>query len=138
MNPSWHIVLCNVGGANAAKDATRTNIEAACAFKPTAAGAEENYIGTVHYRGVGKEVLTAKVVPPANTKPSGGWLEQSYIADALPSNSTVRLFVGQTNHTIVLQLEMDPNVPGSQTISVSRLDLKLTAIPAGTAQGPQK
>jgi len=29
MNPSWHIVLCNVGGANAAKDATRTNIEAA-------------------------------------------------------------------------------------------------------------
>jgi hypothetical protein len=63
MNPSWHIVLCNVGGANAAKDATRTNIEAACAFKPTAAGAEENYIGTVHYRGVGKEVLTAKVVP---------------------------------------------------------------------------
>jgi hypothetical protein len=50
----------------------------------------------------------------------------------------VRLFVGQTNHTIVLQLEMDPNVPGSQTISVSRLDLKLTAIPAGTAQGPQK
>lgn len=51
MNPSWHIVLCNVGGANAAKDATRTNIEAACAFKPTAAGAEENYIGTVHYRG---------------------------------------------------------------------------------------
>jgi hypothetical protein len=50
----------------------------------------------------------------------------------------VRLFVGQTNHAIVLQLEMDPNVPGSQTISVSRLDLKLTAIPAGTAQGPQK
>jgi len=55
MNPSWHIVLCNVGGANAAKDATRTNIEAACAFKPTAAGAEENYIGTVHHSGAGKE-----------------------------------------------------------------------------------
>jgi len=74
---------------------------------------------------------------PANTKPSGGWLEQSYIADPLPSNSTVRLFVGQTNHTIVLQLEMDPNVPGSQTISVSRLDLKLTAIPAVPLKAPK-
>jgi hypothetical protein len=50
----------------------------------------------------------------------------------------VRLFVGQTNRTIVLQLETVPNVQGGQTISVSRLDLKLTAIPAGTAQGPQK
>ena len=78
------------------------------------------------------------VSAPANTKPSRGWLEQNYIAGPPPSNSTVHLFVGQTNRTIVLQLETDTNVQGGQTISVSRLDLKLTAIPASTALGPQK
>jgi Protein of unknown function (DUF992) len=115
-----------------------------CTFKPTAAGAEENYIGTVHHTGAGKELLTGKLVlmwvvtAPANTKPSRGWLEQSYIADSAPSTSTVRLFVGQTHRTIVLQLEMDPNVPGGQRFSVSRVDLKLTAIPAGTTHGPRK
>jgi uncharacterized protein DUF992 len=116
----------------------------ACAFKPTAAATEENYIGTIHHSGAGKEVLTGKLVlmwvvsAPANTKASRGWLEQSYVADRVPSDSTVRLFVGQTNRAIVLQLETNANVPGDQRISVSRVDLKLTAIPAGTAQGPQK
>lgn len=107
-----------------------------CAFKPTAAGTEENYVGTVHHSGVGKEVLEGKAVlmwvvsAPANTKPSRGWLEQSYIADPPPSGETVRLFLGQINRAIVLQLEIDANVPGGQRISVSRVDLKLTAIPA--------
>jgi hypothetical protein len=111
-----------------------------CAFKPTAAGTEENYVGTVHHSGVGREVLTGKAVlmwvvsAPANTKPVRGWLEQSYIADPPHSGSTVRLFVGQTNPAVVLQLEMDANIPGSQRISVSRVDLKLTAIPARSAR----
>jgi len=78
------------------------------------------------------------VFAPANTKPSRGWLEQSYIADRVPSDPTGPLFVGQTNRAIVLQLETNANVPGGQTISVSKVDLKLTAIPVGTAQGPQK
>jgi Protein of unknown function (DUF992) len=111
-----------------------------CVFKPTAAGTEENYLGTVHHSGVGKEVLTDKAVlmwvvsAAVNTKPSRGWLEQSYIADPPPSGSTVRLFVGQTNRAVVLQLEMDANVPGGQRISISRVDLKLTAIPARAAE----
>ena len=63
----------------------------------------------------------------ASAKPSRGWLEQSYIADPLPSDSPVRLSFGQTNRAIVLRLETDANVPGGQRISVSRVDLKLTA-----------
>ena len=115
-----------------------------CAFKPTAAGAQESYIGTVHHSGAGTEVLTGKIVimwvvsAPANTKPSRGWLEQSYITDRVSSDPTLRLFVGQTNPAIMLQLETDANVPGARTISVSKVDLKLTAIPADTAQGPPK
>jgi hypothetical protein len=112
-----------------------------CAFKPTTAGPEESYSGTIHHSGAGKEVLTGKLVlmwvvsAPANTKASRGWLEQSYIADPVPSAPTVRLFVGEANRAIVLQLETDPNVPGGQTISVSRIDLRLTAIRASTAEG---
>jgi hypothetical protein len=142
---NFGLLTCAVGKGQKQPVALKGPTQAVtCAFKPTAAGAEENYIGTVHHSGAGKEVLTAKVVlmwvvsAPANTKPSRGWLEQSYIAGPPPSNSTVRLFVGQTNRTIVLQLETDTNVQGGQTLSVSRLDLKLTAIPATTAQGPPK
>src|SRR5262245_54838660 len=116
-----------------------------CAFKPTAAATgEEHYVGTIHHSGAGKEILTGKLVlmwvvsAPANTKASRGWLEQSYIADRVPSDPAVRLFVGQTNRAIVLQLEMNGNVPGGQRISVSRVDLKLTAIEAGTRHGPRK
>jgi hypothetical protein len=109
-----------------------------CAFKPTAAGTEENYGGTIHRSGAGKEVLTKFVLiwvvsAPANTKATRGWLEQGYVAERGASDPTVRLFVGQTNRSIVLQMETNADVPGGQRISVSRVDLKLAAIPAGTA-----
>jgi hypothetical protein len=115
---------------------------ATCAFKPTAAGTDENYIGTLHHSGAGNEVLTGKFVlvwvvsAPANTRATRGWLEQSYVAERAASDPTVRLFVGQANRAIMLQMETNADVPGGQRISVNRLDLKLTAIPA--VAGPQK
>ena len=45
-------------------------------FKPTTAGADEDYTGTIHHSGTGNEVLTGKMVlmwvvnAPANTKAS--------------------------------------------------------------------
>jgi len=84
-----------------------------------------------------KFALMLVVSAPANSKATRGWLEQSYVADRVPSDPTVRLFVGQTNRDIVLQMEANP-VPGGPKISISRVDLKLTAIPASTASGSQK
>jgi Protein of unknown function (DUF992) len=142
---NFGLLTCAVGKGQEQPVAMKGPTQVAtCAFKPTAAGAEENYSGTIYHSGAGKEVLTGKVVlmwvvnAPVNTKASRGWLEQSYLADPVPSAPTVRLFVGQANREIVLQLETDPNAPGGTAISVSRLDLKLTAIPASTAQAAPK
>jgi hypothetical protein len=63
-------------------------------------------------------------------------LEQTYVAEGVSSDPTVRLFVGQASPGIVLQMETNADVPGGQRISVSRVDLKLIAIPA--VAGPQK
>ena len=140
---NFGLLTCAVGKGQERRVALKGPTQAVtCAFKPTAAAAEENYIGTVHHSGVGQEVLKGEAVlmwvvsAPASTKPSRGWLQQSYIADPLPSNSPVRMFVGQTNRAIVLQLETDAK-PGGRRISVGRVDLKLTAIPTGTAQALQ-
>jgi Protein of unknown function (DUF992) len=142
---NFGLLTCAVGKGQEQPVAMKGPTQAAtCAFKPTTAGAEENYTGTIYHSGAGKEVLTGKVVlmwvvnAPANTKASRGWLEQSYMTDPVPSTPTVRLYVGQTNREIVLQLETDANVPGGKTISVNRVDLKLTAIPASTARAATK
>jgi hypothetical protein len=73
---------------------------------------------------------------PANTKPSRGWLEQSYRrSPSLKFDSASVCWPDQSYHRAAIGV--DPNVPGSQTISVSRLDLKLTAIPAVPLKVPK-
>ena len=138
---NFGLLTCTVEKGQEQRVAVKGPTQAvACGFRPTMAGAEEDYTGTIHHSGTGKEVLTGKVVlmwvvnAPANTKPSRGWLKQSYIADPNPSDPTVRLFVGQTNRAIVLQLEVDAPVPGGPAISVSSVDLKLTATPTRAAR----
>ena len=142
---NFGLLTCTVGKGQEQRVAVKGPTQAVtCAFKPTTAGAEEDYTGTIHHSGTGKEVLTGKVVlmwvvnAPANTKASRGWLEQSYVADPNPSAPTARLFVGQTNRAIVLQLETDANLPGDKAISVTKVDLKLTATPTSTTQRAPK
>ena len=138
---NFGLLTCTVGKGQEQRVAVKGPTQAVtCGFKPTTAGADEDYTGTIHHSGTGKEVLTGKMVlmwvvnAPANTKASRGWLEQSYIADP----PTARLFVGQTNRAIVLQLETDANLPGDKAISVTKVDLKLTATPTSTAQRAPK
>jgi hypothetical protein len=99
-----------------------------CVFKATAAGADENYVGTIQH-STGKEVLTEKLVlmfavsAPSNLKAKAGWLQQSYVARA----PAMQLLVGETNKDIVLQFETGDGSRGG--FSVSRVELKLATTP---------
>ena len=141
---NFGLLTCTITKGEEQKVALKGPTQAiTCGFKPTVAGTQEDYVGTIHHSGTGNQVVAGKLVliwvvsAPANTKSSRGWLEQSYIAGRVPSDATARLFVGQTNRAIVLQLDTNGNVPDGQRISLSRVDLKLTATPAGTTQGPR-
>ena len=58
---NFGLLTCAVGKGQERRVALKGPTQAVtCAFKPTAAAAEENYIGTVHHSGVGQEVLKAR------------------------------------------------------------------------------
>jgi hypothetical protein len=117
--------------------------EAVCTFRPGDRGAEETYVGTLHFIGRreqlsirGTVLMTVKA--PLATKSAPGLLQQSYAADASSAAEKQMPLVGQTNNGLVLHPEaLEPGEP-SLALGKSRTpqpmiitaELKLKSSPA--------
>jgi len=105
-----------------------------CAFKPTNAGAELTYSGTIRQIGQGvlpggKLVMIWVVQGPADAKLEPGLLAQAYVSapQPIPGRSASAL-VGEQNPDIVLRLETNENASAGLVVTV--MELKVLSVPA--------
>ena len=106
-----------------------------CAFRPTNAGAELTYSGTIRQIGQGvlpggKLVMIWVVQGPANSKLEPRLLAQTYVGapQPIPGVPADSALVGERNPDIVLRFETNENVPASLVVIV--MELKVLSVPA--------
>ena len=106
-----------------------------CAFKPTNAGAELTYSGTIRQIGQGqlpggKLVMIWVVQGPADTKLDPGLLAQTYVGapQPIPGAPTGSALIGERNPDIVLRSETNENAPAGLVVMV--MELKVLSVPA--------
>jgi hypothetical protein len=106
-----------------------------CAFKPTNAGAEMTYSGTIRQIGQGqlpggKLVMIWVVQGPADTKLEPGLLAQTYVGapQPIPGTPAGSALIGERNPDIVLRAETNENAPAGLVVMV--MELKVLSVPA--------
>ena len=106
-----------------------------CAFKPTNAGAELTYSGTIRQIGRGqlpggKLVMIWVVQGPDDTKLEPGLLAQTYVGapQPIPGTTAGSALIGERNRDIVLRSETNENAPTGLVVMV--MELKVLSVPA--------